>query len=508
MNMTSSRIVLASSLCAALGAIACKGDGDRSEAAGDKVAKSGGGKAREGGGDVAATPAPAPTPVVPLPADPGDRKKGAHQWSVRMGGPAAESGRAVAVDPKGNVYLTGLFRETVDFGDGVPLTADGVDGFVARYAEGGKLRWVKRLGGKQDDIADAVAVDPQGNVVVTGSFSFSLEVGDGKLESKGADDLFVVKLDPDGKRVWGKRLGGNDVDAGQELAIDAKGNIAVIGVYSQDVEVGKETLYGVGDTDILLTVLSPEGHVLWSRGWASMGADEGRAVGFDAQGNLYVLAEFSREVDFGGGPLKSAGNRDLVLMKLDPLGVHLWSRRFGGQLDELGQGLAVDPSGSVVIVGSFDDVLDLGDGAPMRTAGRSDVFVAKFDPDGKTAWARQLGDKDEDIGASVATDPYGNVYAAGWFWRELVLGADKHKSAGKKDMFLLALKPNGDPLWSRTFGSKEDDYARGLAVHASALYLTGTFHLGINLGGTDLTAAAAPKAPLPLGDAFVAKFAR
>ncbi|HUS68850.1 MAG TPA: SBBP repeat-containing protein [Kofleriaceae bacterium] len=448
------------------------------------------------------------TPSPPLPADPGGKGKLQHGWSTHLGGTDAESGRHIAVDARGNVYVTGIFRDKVDFGDGTVLTADGPDGFVAAIGPDGKTRWARRMGGKGDDIADTIAVDPQGNVVVGGSFSYELEIGDGKMTSKGADDLFVVKLDPAGKRLWGKRLGGGDVDAAEGVAIDAKGNIAVIGSYSQEIEVGSEKLIGEGDTDILLTMLDPDGKVLWARSWSSMGPDEGRAVGFDKDGNLYALAEFSREVDFGGGPLKSGGNRDLVIVKLDPTGAHVWSRRFGAQLDELATGMAVDPVGSVVVTGAFDDVLDLGDGAPMKTAGRSDVFVFKLGPDGSTQWGKRLGDKDEDIGAAVAVDDWGNVYVGGWYWRQLELGTEVVKSAGKKDMFLLALTAGGDPLWLKSFGQGEDDYARGLATSGRALYATGTYHVGVDLGGGVLAATADPKGKLPLGDVFVAKFQR
>jgi hypothetical protein len=444
---------------------------------------------------------------APLPSDPGG-KKAAHIWSVRMGGGEAESGRAIAVDPKGNVYVSGIFRDTVDFGDGKPIAANGVDGFVARLGPDGKLAWVRRMGGEGDDIADTVAVDPKGNVIVAGAFSSELELGDGKLTSKGSDDMFVAALDPNGRRLWAKRFGGPDSDGVDGIAVDAGGNIAVIGSYRSEMEVPKKVLVSEGDVEIALLLLGPDGEVKWSYSWGAIGPDEGRSVAFDKDGNLFVLVEFSRTVDFGGGALKSAGNRDLGLIKLDPSGKHIWSRRFGSQLDELGIWIATDPSGSVVMTGSFDDVLDLGDGAPMKTAGLSDVFVARFGPDGKTLWAQRLGDKHEDIGAAVGTDAYGNVYAAGWFWNQIEVGGATLKSNGKKDMFLVAWTPGGAPLWSKTFGAAEDDYARAVAVDGGAVYAAGTFHVSLNLGGTDLKAQVAPDAKIPYGDVFVAKWER
>jgi hypothetical protein len=448
-----------------------------------------------------------PVPPAAMPADPGG-KKAVPIWSRRMGGGEAESGRSIAVAPDGSVYVCGIFRDEVSFGDGKPMTANGVDGFLARLGPDGKTLWARGMGGEGDDIADSVALDPKGNPVVAGAFSKTLGMGNDKLESKGSDDMFVAALDKDGRRMWARHFGGPDSDGVDGVAVDAAGNIAVIGSYHAEMEVAKDNLFSGGDLDIVLIMLGPDGTPKWGRGWGAMGPDEGRAVAFDKQGNLYVLVEFSRAVDFGGGKLTSAGNRDIGIIKLDPAGKHIWSRRFGGQLDELAVSMAVDPAGSVVMTGSFDDVLDFGDGAPLHTAGRSDVFVAKLGPDGSTLWAQKLGNTDEDIGAAVTTDQYGNVYAGGWFWKELEVGGAKYKSHGKKDLFLVAWGPGGAPLWAKTFGDSEDDYARGLAVDAGAIYATGTFHKTLNLGGEDLVAAVGKTPKIPYGDVFVAKWER
>ena len=465
------------------------------------------GKTAAVAGASGAATAPA-APIPPLPADPGG-KKGAHIWSMRMGGNKAESGRGVAVNSKGHVWVTGLFRDKVDFGDKKPLTAQRVNGFLARLSPAGALEWVRPLSCPGDTIAAAVATTDKDGGVVAGSFSGQMTVGDGTgtLKAEGADNLFVARFDASGRRLWATHVGGLDEDGANAVAVAPDGAIAVTGIFGADVQVGKQELTGGGDTDILLVMLGPDGTVRWARGWGAMGPDEGRALAFDQAGNLYALVEFSREVNFGTGPLKSVGNRDVALVKLDATGKTLWARAFGGHLDELPMAVSVNPSGSPVIIGSFTDAIDFGDG-PMRSMGRDDVFVAKLSPQGKTLWSRRLGDTDEDIGAALATDQYGNVYAGGWFWKQLDLAGKVRKSHGKKDMFLAALSPSGDPLWGTTFGGVEDDYTRGLAVDKTAIYMTGTFHKSVNLGGKDLAAAAAPKALLPMGDVFVAKLAR
>lgn len=455
-------------------------------------------------------PATDTQPSAQLPADPGG-KGGEHAWSIRLGGNKADSGRAIAVADDGTVYVAGMYRDTVDFGDGVKHTAsdaDTYDGFVVALDEKGTAQWSRVFGGEGDDLVKAVAAFPGGGVVVVGSYANELNLGDGVLPSSGADEVFVARLDKSGKRMWARRFGGIGVDGADGVAIDKDGNIAVIGVYGGGAKVGDINLDEHGQQDILLAMLGPDGEPKWAHGWGGEAADEGRAVGFDSAGNLLILVEFSREIDFGGGPVKSVGNRDMAVIKLTPDGKHVWSSQWGSLVDELALGLTVDPAGNAIITGSFDDVLDFGDGAPMRTAGSEDVFVTKVKSDGSLAWTKRLGSDDEDIGAAVTSDRFGNVYVTGWFWKSMTHGTTELTSQGKKDAFLVAYDPDGNPLWGRTYGGPEDDYGRALAASGDSLYVAGTFHSKLAIGDAQLEAMAAKNAQVPWGDVFAAKLIR
>ncbi len=443
--------------------------------------------------------------VEPLPADTGTHE-GKAMWSVQLGTDDSDTARGVALAPDGAIYVAGYTKGSGLLPNTEPVR--GADAWVARFSSAGKLEWGRTLGSELDDTADTIAADREGNVIIAGSFAETLAVGEGSLKSAGADDGFIAKFAPDGRRLWVKRIGGREVDAFHHVVTDSAGNIIATGVFGQTADIAGSEHETRGLDDIFLVKLSPDGQRLWSKSYGFLGKDYGRALAIDKQDNIVLLCEFSNKIDFGGGELESDGNRDIALVKLGPGGEHIWSRRFGNNLDELGVGLALDPAGNVIITGAFDDKLSMG-GAEMTALGRSDIFIAKYDVNGNHLWSQRYGDNDEDIGSGVATDQFGNIYATGWFWKTATFGKTPVKSAGKRDLYLLKLSPNGEHLWSHHFGAKESDYGKSVAVTRDGNpILVGSFYFTVSFGGAPMTAKEKQGAPIPRSDVFIAEFSR
>jgi hypothetical protein len=472
---------------------------------GDRAADRVGAKAPPTGQAVAPTPT-TPATAPPLPADAGEHT-GAHRLSIRLGGPEADAGRAIAVGPDGGLAVGGYLRGAAELGGAKLAAVEGADGLIASLDATGKVRWARTLGGKGDDAVEAVAVAADGAVVAAGAFSYTIDMPDGALASKGADDVMVVAFAPDGTRRWARRFGGDDVDAANGVAIATDGAIYVVGELGGAATIGSSKLESAGLSDLLVIKLAADGAPIWARRFGGPGADLARAVRIAPDGDVVVLGEMSREVDFGGGPLEAAGNRDAVVLKLGPDGSYRWATRFGGTNDELALGLAVDPVGSVAVTGSFDDKLTFG-ADTVASAGLADVFVAKLSPSGAPMWIRTFGAKEADLGVGLAADAAGNLYAVGWFWYEVMVDRTKLVSGGRKDAFALALAPDGRALWAKRFGGKENDFLQGLAATEDGIVAAGTFHGTVSFGGEELTPAAAPGAQLPLGDLIVLGLAR
>ena len=171
-------------------------------------------------------------------------------WARQMGGTSHEEGISTAVDASGNVFTTGHFVGTADFDPGpgtLSFTSAGSsDIFVSKLDALGNFVWAKQLGGITNDQGFALAVDPSGNVLTTGSFSGTVDFDPGSgtfnLTAIGLSDIFVSKLDDQGNFVWAKQMGGNPIpstyDEGRSIAVDPSGNVFTTGIF-----------YAVGDFD-------------------------------------------------------------------------------------------------------------------------------------------------------------------------------------------------------------------------------------------------------------------
>lgn len=486
--------------------VGCKGDGkSANKDKGDNAPSAG--KTRSDNGDGAKVPDKQPaTPKKPLPADTG-KHEGAHQWSIRLGGNKRESARGLAADASGNLYIGGLMgaKETESTATIGPdkLTAEGVDAVVVKLDKTGKPIWARNFGGPGDDIIEAIAASPDGGVVFGGGFGEKLSFADRGVPAFGADDAFIGKYDADGKRLWAKRFGGEAVDNVHSVAVDKAGNVYASGVFRLTASFDDTELASSGQADAYLFSVDGAGKFRWVKKLDGEKNDYGRNVVIAPDGSIYWLVEFSRTATLGPVTLESVGNRDWAVIKLSPAGEAMWGVSYGGLFDDLVFGLAIDPSGDLLVTGAFNETLKIGD-IELKAVDESDAFVAKLDGrDGKPLWAKSWGDKREDIGAAVATDRFGNVAVTGMYWNTVDFGGGPLKSNGEKDIFVVKLSPTGDHLWSKHFGGEQVDYARALMFDAdSNLLVAGTFYLTANFGGVDLKADDKGES-IPTGDMFL-----
>jgi hypothetical protein len=217
-------------------------------------------------------------------------------------------------------------------------------------------------------------------VLVTGDFGGTVDFGGGPLTSAGAGDIFVAMFSGvNGAHLWSQRFGGITGDAGRGIAADGTGNVLVTGYFLGTVDFGGGALTSAGIDDIFVAKFSGvDGAHLWSQRFGGTSTDVGTGLAADGSGNVLVTGFFSGTVDFGGGPLTTAGGNDIFVAKLSGVdGAHLWSQRFGSTGADVGLGLAADGSGNVLVTGFFQGTVDFG-GDVLTSAGGDDIFVLKL----------------------------------------------------------------------------------------------------------------------------------
>ena len=365
---------------------------------------------------------------------------GNHLWSKRFGDLEYQVATALAVDADSNIIMAGIFYGSIDFG-GSPLVniGTGYTAFIVKLDAAGDHLWSKHC----DSAAmwpPSLAVDGTGNIVMIGEFAGSMDCGGGALTSAGGADLFVAKLDAAGDHIWSRRFGDAAQQDGIQGAVDSAGNILLGGNFFGQLDLGGGALTSAGGADLFIAKLDPEGDHLWSRGFGDADDQWGYGMALDGSANVLITGELDGAVDFGDGPLVNAGNGDAFLAKFDAAGQHVWSKLFGDANTQAGFAVAAEASGNVVATGVFDGQIDFG-GGPMLSAGNGDIFLTKLDPNGGHLWSKRFGDSTAQFGWSLATDYGGNTLAMGEFQGTIDFGANPLVSEGGFDIFVAKLSP-------------------------------------------------------------------
>ena len=161
-------------------------------------------------------------------------------------------------------------------------------------------------------------------------------------------------------------------------------------------------------------------------------------VAVDAQGNIVVQGQFKDVADWGGKQKLKAGggsDNDVVLAKYDLNGDHVWSQtvRQRVQRRRRRRRRSIRRATSRWSARSSKSV-SFGEGDDHMSLGESDIFVARFTPDGKLEWAQTYGGDREDVGDGVASDAAGNTVITGWFQGTVDFGkgaADEQGQQGR-----------------------------------------------------------------------------
>lgn len=383
---------------------------------------------------------------------------GNHVWSKGWNGPLDQEPLAIAVDPNANIAIAGVMDGSANF-DGHPITAnaaeqDRIDAFVLKIVEQNGapvVAWSAHFSGDQDEVAESVAFDAAGDVIVAGRVNGAVDFGGscGVKGATGSHGMFLTKLDKtDGHCVWVKYYSG----------------------YTELVNK-----YGDQGKRLNLAIDPASGDIL--------------------------LAGGAINPNFGQGPIATFGEVDAFVVRLASDGTHKKSRTFFGEMSgadgaQHASYVALDRCGDIFITGSFTRSLTIGNDpftvadvpndAGLNEADKPDVFVAKLRGDTlEPLWAKAFGEAGDQQSFFVGADDLGNVLIAGRLGDDdlstgIDFGGGKLVGPGPKpgegyylDLFALKLDPTGAHVWSRRWGTNGLEVLYSGAVGGGQLAITG-----------------------------------
>ncbi|WP_299461803.1 RHS repeat-associated core domain-containing protein [uncultured Microscilla sp.] len=345
------------------------------------------------------------------------------------------------------------------------------------------LVWVRQLGSTGYEDVYASATDAAGNLYVTGVFNHAFTLGEGvhqvTLTNSGAIDLFVAKYSSAGQLQWAKKAGGNLDDYGNNIDVDAAGNVYVTGFFKgiatfDHIVVSTPTPHNVLNSNMFVAKYDTQGNLQWVSRSSDANVAQGKGVKVDPSGNVFVSGWFYSTIDFNGAKqMTSVGESDPFLAKYDANGNFLWAQSGGSDMLDHAYNMEVDQAGNAYLLGNFADTSTFS-GQSIESKGLQDFFVAKYTPAGTLAWIKSGGGSGNESGLNRAiVDAAGNVYMTGHFKQNISFdGQQLTTTSGVTNMFLVKYDAQGNLQWAQA-----GNPSFGVATYGMALAPQGGIYL-------------------------------
>jgi gliding motility-associated-like protein len=357
------------------------------------------------------------------------------------------NGRTVGVDGAGNVYSAGLFEHTLDFdpGPGVYLMEGGSPSkygiYISKLDAKGNFVWAKQIPTIVEFGQIELKVDNEGNIYLTSDLKNAADMDPGPdvlmMKPTGFRDVFVVKLNTDGKLIWAKQFGGPGDTGPQPLSIDVDKfkNVIVAGIFNNTVDFdpgpGTFNLTSSAHFQAFIVKLNSNGELIWAKQFGN-GPEvySGCSINdmkFNVQGEIIMTGSFARTCDFDPGPAvynltSSPGSlSDGFICKLDANGNFKWVKAIGqsgGNNSYISpMGIEIDGLDNIITTGYFIGNFDFDPGSGVRnfSANPNNCYILKLDAQGNYVWVKIIGGDESDTGNDVVVDALNNVYVIGSF---------------------------------------------------------------------------------------------
>lgn len=361
-------------------------------------------------------------------------------WGKRFGGEGEDVIRSLAVDAQGNSYATGYFTDFSIFGEGLQQTEIASKGmfdiFISKTSPNGELLWVKAIGGTSDDYATAITVDSNGNVYITGIFHETVNFNPGgtaqNLTSKGAQDIFVLKLNSTGNFLWVKGIGGEGYEEASAIQASSNGEVYLAGYFSGAVDFdpseAENILSPSGLVDSFFIKLSDNGNLSWVK---TIGGFMTTPMDMKLHNNnLYALGNFKKTTDFNPDSTQThnitALGFDAYLLKLDLSGNFVGVTTTKSLTSSTGAtptNLSIDKNGNAYVSGYFGGNIDFGPDVQhngqytFTSENMVTAFVFKVGNDGKLVWANYPKPSNEEastVGYGLVTNKNQETIVTGY----------------------------------------------------------------------------------------------
>ena len=271
-------------------------------------------------------------------------------------------------------------------------------GYIGKLDQNGNWLWVDKFDGIKDARGsrdNRLAIDQFSNIYVSGGFENTGNYGPYSITSNGEWDGFIFKMDKDGNWLWAKNVGSNKTDRINSIAVDVCDDVYVTGEYRNpmvfqgaNASNGTDTLSHKKKRDVFVAKMNNQGDWKWAKRARTSGTDKSYQMSVDANKQVFVCGTSKGEMTFTNGLVVNAQipgdtSASAWVAQIDGAsnnGDWLWAKMAGCDTDDddRSNDICTDGFGNVYAIGFFEDLANF-DGTILDATGRrKDIFVWKM----------------------------------------------------------------------------------------------------------------------------------
>lgn len=408
------------------------------------------------------------------------------QWQHCIGGSGFDAPVSIVHAFNNDVFLVGYTASTN--GVGIPNHSSSDDFLVCHFDSMGNMKWRKCFGGARSDVATAASFCSDGGLIVCGrTKSFEGDV-QGYHFGTNTDniDAWILKLDSSGNLQWSKCLGGSFNDQIQSVIQLSDGNYLCAGyTHSNDGDVSGNYDSTNQYSDAWLVKLNSTGGIIWQKCFGNSFGESASSV-IETSNHRYVFV--GNATALGGDVLNFNGLTDSWLVITDTSGNILFSKCYGGTVNDVANKVVETSDGGFLITGSTSspdgDVIGFHQD-PGGSTSNQDYWILKTDSIGNIQWNKCAGGFSQDIAYSAIESGDGGYIVIG---QSLSSDGDVTANYGETDTWIVKLDLSGNIVWEKNYGGGKDDQGMDVYEYAGNLYicsitLSNDVDVSLNSGG-------------------------
>lgn len=380
-------------------------------------------------------------------------------WDKIYGGTSSDYPSQITKTNDGNYFILGT-SSSFTGGNKKSAQIGGDDFWLVKISPDGNIIWDKSYGANNAEYASKILKTNDNGYILLGQTGSGIN-GDKSEASLGGWDIWAIKIDQNGNKIWDKTIGTALNDDIKDAILLADGSFIIVGP-SRNLNNNNE--------DYQIIKVSSTGNTLWQKVYTGDAYDNPYSI-IQTNDNGFLINGYSNSGIANDKTSASKGGYDYWLIKIDTDGNKIWDKSFGGSGSEFGKSLQKTSDNKFYLTGSSSS--NLGGDKSENSKGNEDYWVIKIDENGNKIWDKTLGGTLTDNFNNAITTTDNGIILGGWGYSAKGGDITENQYGNSYDIWLVKLNESGNKVWNKRIGGLRTDSPKDFLIENDNLFVLG-----------------------------------